>query len=64
MSTLTDYTPIDRLIDYLEGYIKDCNQQEPTADPEWDAWDYGHLTGLQDALATAMDFRDRYGQNG
>ena len=59
MSTLTDYTPIDRLIDYLEEYIKD----EVGRGEDMDQWDYCHLLGLKDALATAVSFRDRYGSS-
>ena len=60
---MTDYTPIDRLIDYLEDYIKDEEAREKDIQ-FFDQWDCGHLIGLCDALATAIDFRDRYGQNG
>ena len=58
---LTDYTPIDRLIDTIEAYVKDSEPLNLSGDLKWDTWEDGHLVGLKDALATAIDYRDRYG---
>ena len=59
MLTDSNYKTIDRLIDYLDEFIKDEEAYYKGYEP--DPFERGQLTGIRDTLDIIKEHRDNYG---